>query len=106
MLKRLRRWLGWDDDSGVFVLGSAEPRPKGTSATHGLFVKQAQQTAKPAPRTAAAQKKPAQAPGKPAAQTQPRLSLDKPPAADNFDPYNTGAFNRSQSWEKISRRGR
>jgi len=32
----------------------------------------------------------------------PRLSLDKP-ADDRFDPYNTGAFNRSTSWEKIGR---
>jgi len=32
----------------------------------------------------------------------PRLSLDKP-ADDGFDPYNTGAFNRSTSWEKIGR---
>ena len=32
----------------------------------------------------------------------PRLTLDKP-ADDGFDPYNTGAFNRSTSWEKIGR---
>jgi hypothetical protein len=35
----------------------------------------------------------------------PKLSLDRP-ANDGFDPYNTGAFNRSQSWEKIGRRKR
>jgi hypothetical protein len=32
----------------------------------------------------------------------PALTLDKP-ADDGFDPYNTGAFNRSQSWERIGR---
>jgi hypothetical protein len=32
----------------------------------------------------------------------PRLTLDKP-ADDGFDPYNTGAFNRSASWERIGR---
>ena len=32
----------------------------------------------------------------------PRLTLDKP-AEDGFDPYNTGAFNRSTSWEQIGR---
>jgi hypothetical protein len=32
----------------------------------------------------------------------PRLTLDKPDN-DGFDPYNTGAFNRSASWEKIGR---
>ena len=32
----------------------------------------------------------------------PQLTLDKPPD-DGFDPYNTGAFNRSASWERIGR---
>jgi hypothetical protein len=32
----------------------------------------------------------------------PRLTLDRP-KDDGFDPYNTGAFNRSASWEKIGR---
>jgi hypothetical protein len=32
----------------------------------------------------------------------PRLTLDRP-TDDGFDPYNTGAFNRSASWEKIGR---
>ena len=32
----------------------------------------------------------------------PKLTLDRP-NDDGFDPYNTGAFNRSASWEKISR---
>ncbi len=35
----------------------------------------------------------------------PRLTLDRP-NDDGFDPYNTGAFNRSQSWEKIGRHKR
>jgi len=32
----------------------------------------------------------------------PQLTLDRP-TGDGFDPYNTGAFNRSASWEKIGR---
>ena len=32
----------------------------------------------------------------------PSLTLDKP-SEDGFDPYNTGAFNRSTSWERIGR---
>ena len=32
----------------------------------------------------------------------PALTLDKP-GEDGFDPYNTGAFNRSASWERIGR---
>jgi len=32
----------------------------------------------------------------------PQLTLDRP-TGDGFDPYNTGAFNRSASWERIGR---
>lgn len=32
----------------------------------------------------------------------PSLTLDRP-SGDGFDPYNTGAFNRSTSWERIGR---
>jgi hypothetical protein len=32
----------------------------------------------------------------------PRLTLDQP-VDDGFDPDNTGAFNRSASWERIGR---
>lgn len=35
----------------------------------------------------------------------PLLSLDRP-TEDGFDPYNTGAFNRGASWERIGRRKR
>ena len=30
------------------------------------------------------------------------ITLDRP-TGDGFDPYNTGAFNRSASWERIGR---
>jgi len=33
----------------------------------------------------------------------PDLSLDAPQET-GFDPYNTGTFNRSGSWERINRR--
>lgn len=33
----------------------------------------------------------------------PELSLDIP-KDDGFDPYNTGTFNRSGSWERINKR--
>jgi len=35
----------------------------------------------------------------------PHLTLDRP-KDDGFDPYNTGAFNRSTSWERIGRHKR
>jgi hypothetical protein len=68
-----------------------------------------------APARSAAATQPAQAAAKPAAAKKakkgrapmdvldnPQLTLDRP-TADGFDPYNTGAFNRSASWEKIGR---
>ena len=97
--KRLRGWLGWDADSGLFGVADLEPRPRTPSPPPKAPVK-------PRP------KPPAQA--QPQAQRakvertpldvldNPRLTLDKP-ADDGFDPYNTGAFNRSTSWEKIGR---
>jgi hypothetical protein len=100
LLKRLKRWLGWDSDSGLLGFGDLDTRPRGS----------------PAPKTAATASI-SRPPDKAVVQPQrrakdertpgdvldnPRLTLDKP--ADNgFDPYNTGAFNRSQSWEKIGR---
>ena len=92
MLTRLRRWLGWDADTETFTLGAAEALPPRGSK-------------RGAPTRPPAQAKPRPA-AKPAAAARPQLSLGKPAADDGFDPYNTGAFNRSQSWEKISRSGR
>lgn len=91
MLKLIKRWLGWDDGTGMFDFSSIEPprRPSSATAsvlTHGPRVKKR----------------------KPAAQQTKGLSLDrgsgKPQPA--FDPYNTGKFDRSASWERISRNQR
>ncbi len=101
MLKRLKRWLGWDSDSGLLDFADLGSRRRtGTPA------------AKP-PAAPAATPRPAAAAGTGQRRVKaerspidvlenPRLSLDKP-ADDGFDPYNTGAFNRSQSWERIGR---
>jgi hypothetical protein len=122
MLRLLKRWLGWDSDSGPFDFGDlrfgsrqssspsqpqAQPRPP--AAPRGEAP--AQRAEAPARGTASPQ--PAQA--KPAAPKKakkdrapmdlldnPKLTLDRP-TGDGFDPYNTGAFNRSTSWEKIGR---
>jgi len=118
MLKRLRRWLGWDSASGPFDFGDlqiptrarpAAPKAPTISAPPSPAAKRVtppQPAAKPA---SAAKKAPA-----PEALDSPRLLeiLDNPkltldrPGEDGFDPYNTGAFNRSASWEKISRHKR
>jgi hypothetical protein len=98
MLKRLKRWLGWESESDLLDLATSSSRST---------------NAPPAPKPPiAAQSRRVEHP--PAAQRppkerapldvldNPRLSLDKP-ADDGFDPYNTGAFNRSASWERIGR---
>ncbi|HSG67003.1 MAG TPA: hypothetical protein VLD39_18495 [Gammaproteobacteria bacterium] len=35
---------------------------------------------------------------------QEALEIDSPKDDDGFDPYNTGMFNRSGSWERINKR--
>jgi hypothetical protein len=100
MLKRLKRWLGWDTESGLLDFSDLGFRPRAT-------------TPPPKPPPAAS---PVRSSGESPARERrpkpertpldvldnPRLTLDKP-ADDGFDPYNTGAFNRSASWERIGR---
>jgi hypothetical protein len=113
MLKRLRRWLGWDSDSSPFDFSALE-LPLRLRAPKAAAPKPVVVAPKQAPRaTPQPQQPPKPAAKKPAAETQdrprlleildnPKLTLDRP-KDDGFDPYNTGAFNRSASWEKISR---
>jgi hypothetical protein len=98
MLKRLKRWLGWDSDSGLLDFADLESRPR--SAPLAPRPPAATPTARPAENTAQRRVKPERSPRD--VLDDPRLTLDKP-TDDGFDPYNTGAFNRSQSWEKIGR---
>jgi hypothetical protein len=102
MLKFLRRWLGWDTDSSLFDFSELRDQPP----TPSVRSRGASPPVTPAARSAA------NAPKAPPRKRRerdpldvldnPRLTLDKPPD-DGFDPYNTGAFNRSASWEKIGR---
>jgi hypothetical protein len=101
LLKRLKRWLGWDSDSGLLDFGNLDARSRSAPPAPKPIVP----TTSPRPTDKAS---PA-APRRPKPERSPmdvldnpRLTLDKPPA-DGFDPYNTGAFNRSTSWEKIGR---
>jgi hypothetical protein len=92
--KRLKSWLGWDAGSGLLGFGDLEPRPPQPP----IAVKT---RPKPEPPAAAAPRpKTVRRPLD--VLDNPRLTLDKP-GDDGFDPYNTGAFNRSASWEKIGR---
>jgi hypothetical protein len=99
LLKRLKRWLGWDADSGLLDFGDlgARPRPapsipkppppvnKARSAENAIHRRRRKSERDPLD-----------------VLDKPRLTLDKP-GDDGFDPYNTGAFNRSASWERIGR---
>ena len=91
MFKNLKRWLGWGTESGLLDLESlgsrsrsSPPAPKQPTATPAA---QRRTKTERSPRDVL---------------DNPRLTLDKPPA-DGFDPYNTGAFNRSTYWERIGR---
>jgi hypothetical protein len=110
LLKHLKRWLGWERGSGLLDFGALD-RVRPPPAPSPPPVKPAapsRSAARPAARRGAAPPPPAPPRAKPKtrepldALDNPRLSLDKP-ADDGFDPYNTGAFNRSASWEKIGR---
>ena len=94
MLKHLKRWLGWESESDPLDLAPASSRPNGAPppASRPPIV----------PQTRRVEQKEPQSKDPRAVLDNPRLTLDKP-ADDGFDPYNTGAFNRSASWERIGR---
>jgi hypothetical protein len=99
MLKLFKRWLGWEGESGLLDFArlglrsrSAPPTPKPPPIV--VQTRPAEQA--PAPSRRAKDKTPLDV------LDNPRLTLDKP-VDDGFDPYNTGAFNRSASWERIGR---
>jgi hypothetical protein len=114
MLKTLRRWLGWDSSSGPFDFGDLEI-PSRLRPTPGV---KAPIAAKPPMRAQSGVVPPGavKTPAKPATRRKrepdpldvldnPKLTLERPTTTeDGFDPYNTGAFNRSASWERISRK--
>jgi len=107
MLKLLKRWLGWDSDSGPFDFGDLNIgwRQRSQSAQAPPVVKPAVQPLQPqaqAQRPNAAAKKPKKERAPMDVLDNPKLTLDRP-TNDGFDPYNTGAFNRSASWERIGR---
>ena len=105
MLKFLKRWLGWDADSTLFDFSDLRTRQAPTMPALG-------QSAAPPPAVKQHTVPPNAAPPQRRDKSKerdprdvldnPRLTLDKP-VDDGFDPYNTGAFNRSTSWERIGR---
>ncbi|HVY64511.1 MAG TPA: hypothetical protein VHH11_06790 [Gammaproteobacteria bacterium] len=105
MLKFLKRWLGWDADATPFDFSELRDRQPPLTPTLGNTAG----TPSP-PKQKAAPSTPAAPPRRDTRKNRdpldvldnPRLTLDKP-TDDGFDPYNTGAFNRSKSWDKIGR---
>jgi hypothetical protein len=102
LLKRLKSWLGWDRGSGLLDFGDLEQearwrppvvKPAAPSNARPAAAAKPQKAEQPRPKT---KRDPLDV------LDNPRLTLDKP-ADDGFDPYNTGAFNRSASWERIGR---
>ena len=101
MLKLLKRWLGREEDLEYFSPEDFKPRARPTSATAHVL---AGSPRKPPGKPAAPRGKP-----KPAATVKaapPALNLDAAPEEPHFDPYNTGKFDRSASWERISKNQR
>ena len=99
MLRLLKRWLGWEGESGLLDfarLGSRSPSAPPTTKPPPIAVQPRRAEQAPAPQRRAKDKTPLDV------LDNPRLTIDKP-ADDGFDPYNTGAFNRSASWERIGR---
>jgi len=94
MLTLIKRWLGWEQESNTHSSGRGSVRGRPGSATSHLFGKDS-----PAMRKTSNTGK-FRAGG---AATGPKPSAR---AKDDFDPYNTGKFDRGASWEKISKNQR
>lgn len=108
MLKLLKRWLGWDAGSGPFDFSDLQLpfRDRTAQPKAPPVVVKPRAPSRDAAQVQASRRADAPKPKKPRSPADvldnPSLTLDKP-GQDGFDPYNTGAFNRSASWEKIGR---
>ena len=99
VLKLFKRWLGWEGESDLLDfarLGSRWRQETPAPKPPPIVVQPRRAEPASAPQRRAKDKTPLDV------LDNPRLSLDKP-VDDGFDPYNTGAFNRSASWERIGR---
>ena len=80
MLSRLLNWLGFGPSEAPTRKAPRPGRPR--SATAHLFDKS------------------------PADGRRPNPPSSRPPSDNDFNPYNTGKFDRSASWERISKNQR
>ena len=114
MLRLLRRILGWDANSGPFDFECLEQTTRPPSSTAEVLTQKPKPVVqppagepgkKPVKSAKPEQKKAAKQPREKTPEeilSNPELSLNGP-QDEGFDPYNTGAFNRSASWEKIAK---
>jgi hypothetical protein len=89
MLRFLKRWLGWEEDLEYFDPDDFEPVPRPRPATTQVLVG-----------------KPRKPSSSPRARRQAPAPDDGEPLEPDFNPYNTGKFDRSASWERISKNSR
>lgn len=89
MLTWLKRWLGKTEESEYFDPEDFKTGSRPKSATAQIL---ASGPRKPQP--------------KPQRRDAAPLDFEAEPAEPHFDPYNTGKFDRSASWEKISKNNR
>jgi hypothetical protein len=94
MLKMLKRWLGWEESSEFYASESETGRGRPPSATAHLFSKTPHAQPLGSGRRAIQ-------PPKPGAKVKAKPKPKAP--SPEFDPYNTGKFDRSASWERISK---
>lgn len=99
MLGLIKRWLGLKDGSATWKSTGKKTgktgRSRPTSATSYLYRKDPPELHENA---ATGKQRAVDAAGGPPPQQRR--------ADDDFDPYNTGKFDRGASWEKISKRQR
>jgi hypothetical protein len=106
MLKHIRRWLGWEDPAADFEPSAARatlptPPARGVTPAPGSHPTARPQSPRADSNSEGQRSSPASPNGE-ASGTKLGLHLDVP-CEVSFDPYNTGAFDRSRSWEKISK---
>jgi hypothetical protein len=97
MIKRIRRLLGWDTDDERFE------RDVRTPPSTSPVIRRPAARAVPPPPAARPRKSDKTSPDAPIEFVdKPALSLDTSEEA-GFDPYNTGVYDRSASWDRISK---
>lgn len=92
MLRFLKRWFGRESDEGLHAPPRVKRPARPRSTTADVLSKR--------PGTEPAARKPKPAPKRRGADT---LDFPEDEPDPKFDPYNTGKFDRSARWDRISK---